>query len=192
MDAYTYFLRGGVFANAETGNIILFGLSMFEGNYARAVQYFIPICTFSAGIFIASMMRRRLQARRLHWRQMVLIAEMILLFLVGLIPLGKWDIAANSTVAFVSALQFEAFKKMRGDNFASVFCTGNLRSAMEQVHLWSETHDKMHLLRFMRYAGIIIVFTTGVIFCAALTPYFKTGTIWFSMIILMISCIIMK
>ncbi|MGL5436542.1 MAG: YoaK family protein [Lachnospiraceae bacterium] len=191
MDAYTYFLRGGVFANAETGNIILFGLNMFEGNYVRAVQYFIPICAFSAGIFAAAMLRRRFLIKQLHWRQTVLIVEMIFLFFVGLIPLGKWNIVANSIVAFVSALQFEAFKKMRGDNFASVFCTGNLRSAMEQVYLWGETRDKVYIYRFIRYAGIIIMFTTGVILCAALAPYFKTETIWISMVFLMISCIIM-
>ena len=30
LDAYTYVARGGVFANAQTGNIVLFGLHLAE------------------------------------------------------------------------------------------------------------------------------------------------------------------
>ena len=29
LDAYTYVTRGGVFANAQTGNIVLFGINLF-------------------------------------------------------------------------------------------------------------------------------------------------------------------
>ena len=32
LDAYTYIGRGGVFANAETGNIVLMGLELADGN----------------------------------------------------------------------------------------------------------------------------------------------------------------
>ena len=31
-DAYTYLCRGKVFANAQTGNIVLFGANIAEGN----------------------------------------------------------------------------------------------------------------------------------------------------------------
>ena len=30
LDAYTYFVRGGVFANAQTGNIIKLGIQMVK------------------------------------------------------------------------------------------------------------------------------------------------------------------
>ena len=31
LDAYTYILRGGVFANAQTGNLVLFGVNITQG-----------------------------------------------------------------------------------------------------------------------------------------------------------------
>lgn len=40
MDAYSYIERGQVFANAQTGNILLFGINLSEGNWAIAIQYF--------------------------------------------------------------------------------------------------------------------------------------------------------
>ncbi|WP_140916424.1 YoaK family protein, partial [Listeria monocytogenes] len=36
MDAYSYIERGQVFANAQTGNILLFGINISEGNWAIA------------------------------------------------------------------------------------------------------------------------------------------------------------
>ena len=39
LDAYTYILRGGVFANAQTGNIVLLGVHMADKDYRQALYY---------------------------------------------------------------------------------------------------------------------------------------------------------
>lgn len=38
MDAYSYIQRGHVFANAQTGNILLFGVNLSEGNFPEALR----------------------------------------------------------------------------------------------------------------------------------------------------------
>ena len=48
-DAYTYIGRGKVFANAQTGNIVLMSQSLFEGDFARFAHYFIPVLAFALG-----------------------------------------------------------------------------------------------------------------------------------------------
>ena len=53
MDAYSYIHRGGVFANAQTGNMIRFGLFLSSGDYETALNYLFPIVAFAAGIFLA-------------------------------------------------------------------------------------------------------------------------------------------
>lgn len=40
MDAYSYVCRGKVFANAQTGNILLFAVNLSERNYLTAQRYF--------------------------------------------------------------------------------------------------------------------------------------------------------
>ncbi len=47
MDAYTYVARGHVFANAQTGNLVLLGIHIADGEWRIAVSYLIPILTFS-------------------------------------------------------------------------------------------------------------------------------------------------
>ena len=49
-DAYTYCVRGKVFANAQTGNIVLFGIHLFQEEWGKAARYLIPVCAFTAGI----------------------------------------------------------------------------------------------------------------------------------------------
>lgn len=42
-DAYTYISRGKVFANAQTGNIVLLSQHIFEGNFRAGMHYLVPL-----------------------------------------------------------------------------------------------------------------------------------------------------
>jgi uncharacterized membrane protein YoaK (UPF0700 family) len=78
LDAYTYIARGGVFANAQTGNIVLLGLHAAKGNWREAFYYVFPILAFISGIHIAELIRDRLKGRMkglFHWRQIILCVE---------------------------------------------------------------------------------------------------------------------
>lgn len=43
MDAYSYLLRGEVFANAQTGNMLLFVVYASKGNLTMCLKYALPI-----------------------------------------------------------------------------------------------------------------------------------------------------
>lgn len=49
-DTYTYLRRGRVFANAQTGNIVLLGQSLFDGDWSRAARYLFPVLAFALGV----------------------------------------------------------------------------------------------------------------------------------------------
>ena len=51
MDAYSYLLRGEVFANAQTGNMLLLGVHASQGNWAMCLKYAFPIreCNVNPG-----------------------------------------------------------------------------------------------------------------------------------------------
>ena len=53
LDAYTYLCRGGVFANAETGNMVLLGVKLAAGDWGGAVKYLPPIFAFFLGVLAA-------------------------------------------------------------------------------------------------------------------------------------------
>ena len=70
MDAYSYLFRGEVFANAQTGNILLFSVNLSQGNWGMVKEYGCPVLAFGAGIALAFLIRQHFQRRniRLHWR----------------------------------------------------------------------------------------------------------------------------
>ena len=118
-DAYTYISRGKVFANAQTGNIVLFSQNIIAGNLKLSIHYFIPVIFFALGVAVAECIRQKYRLlQKIHWRQLVLIAEIFLLFIVGFLP-EKWNMLANAMVSFACAMQVQAFRKVNGYAFAS-------------------------------------------------------------------------
>lgn len=83
-DAYSYNCRGQVFANAQTGNIVLLGQNLATGHPGRALHYLLPLLAFVLGVYLAELVRRRFQhVTRIHWRQTVLLGEIALLAVTG-------------------------------------------------------------------------------------------------------------
>ena len=84
LDAYTYTLRGGVFANAQTGNLVLLALRAAQGDWQGAFYYVIPVLAFFCGILLTETIKLRTSDRHfLLWQHFSLLVEMALLAVVG-------------------------------------------------------------------------------------------------------------
>ena len=190
-DAYTYLCRGGVFANAQTGNIVLFSTCLFEGDWHRSLHYLVPVLSFMLGIFVAECVHRRFKhMERVHWRQLILLAEIVFLFAVGFLPQSV-DTPANAVVSFVCAMQVQTFRKVKGYSFASTMCIGNLRSGMESLCAYWKTLNRTNLQKSFCYWGIILMFAIGAalgVFCVAA---FGARAIWISCLLLSVSFLFM-
>ena len=126
-DAYSYFMRDRVFANAQTGNIVLMGHELFSGNFTGCLRYLIPVLAFALGVLAVDLIHSlRPGGGRIHWRQLVLAAEILLLAVVGLLPeVRNW--LANALTSFSCAMQVQSFRSVNGSAYASTMCIGNLR-----------------------------------------------------------------
>ena len=163
LDAYTYFERGGVFANAQTGNIVKLGIALANGARDLYLRYLIPIVAFSVGLLTALAIKEYLEARELRLvRRSVLAAEIVGLAVVGLIPLNEeLDIVANSIVSFVAAMQYETFTTFRGEAIVTTMSTGNLKKCVDALFEGVVRRDTEKLLRSVLFFSIIVTFTTG-------------------------------
>ena len=61
LETYTYLLKGGVFANAQTGNFALLGMAIAHGDVKKVFTYLIPMCFYVIGIALTVTMPRRIQ-----------------------------------------------------------------------------------------------------------------------------------
>ena len=141
-DAYTYVCRDKVFANAQTGNIVLLGNHLAQMDWSGAVRYAVPILAFTAGIFVAQKVHFHFgKSEKIHWRQLVLLLEIVVLFAAGFFPTGM-SLPANALISFSCAMQVDSFRKIRGNAMATTMCIGNLRSATDLWCTYTETKDK--------------------------------------------------
>lgn len=161
MDAYSYIERDHVFANAQTGNILLFGVHLSEGNWIMAVRYFFPVLAFVLGIAVAEGIRSY-NSPKLHWRQISVVVEAVILAGVAFIPLSM-NLFANALTSFACGVQVESFRKIRGSGIATTMCIGNLRSATQNLMDYRKTRDKEKLEQSVLYYGIIICFVLGAV-----------------------------
>ena len=190
-DAYTYRCRDAVFANAQTGNIVLMSSHMFSGDWGICLKYLIPVASFILGTFVAENIHYRMKMyEKIHWRQLILIAEIIILFGVGFMPSGI-NIAANALVSFVCAMQVQTFHKIHGHAYASTMCIGNMRSGTEALCAYIHTHDKVILRKAGTYFGVILVFAIGAGIGSFVTSHIGIRSIWISCALLLVSFVMM-
>ncbi len=182
-DAYTYLGRGGVFANAQTGNIVFMGQALLTGDWSRLLRYLIPVAAFALGVAAAELIRAGSRNARLHWRQIVLAVEILLLFGVGFLP-ASFNLVANALVSFSCAMQVQAFRKVHGYPFSSTMCIGNLRSGMESLVAWLRARDRLALRKAAHYFAVIALFALGAGIGARCVSLAGMRTIWLSGLLL--------
>ena len=97
----------------------------------------------------------------MQWRQIVVLAEILVVAVAAFIPQGELDIIANSSIAFVCSMQVESFRKVNGNAYATTMCTGNLRSGMEHIHKMLFQNNRESRKAALEYFGIIASFIFG-------------------------------
>ena len=143
--------------------------------------------SFIIGIAIAEVVHMRFKNyEKIHWRQLILIDEIVLLFAVGFMP-QKLDPLANALVSFVCALQVQTFHKVRGHAYASTMCIGNMRSGTEALCAYFRTKDKAILKKALTYFAVILVFAVGAGVGSFVTGRLGEKSIWISCGLLLIS-----
>lgn len=188
MDAYSYIVRGGVFANAQTGNIVLLGINIFNLDVSKCILYLIPIVSFMVGVIVAECIKSKFKGTNfLHWRQIVLIAEILILLLVGFIPQGDYNTIANVLISLVCSLQVQSFRKLNGLAYATTMCTGNLRSATENIFKYGCTKDRTSLLNSIHYYVIILIFILGAIIGTWCSSIFSIKSIWIASLTILVT-----
>ena len=190
-DAYSYNCRGKVFANAQTGNIVLLGQNLATGNWQVALRYVLPLVAFIGGVYVTEWVHQYYRDyRRIHWRQIVLAVEVVLLFVVGFLP-QSFNILANVAMSFACAMQVNSFRKFEGLPCATTMCIGNMRSATELLCKYRATKDKAIGRKSAQYYLVILIFAIGAAVGAMVSGWLHEEAIWIAGGLLLIGFVLM-
>ena len=177
MDAYSYLFRGEVFANAQTGNILLFSVYLSRGQWLAALHYLLPVLAFSLGIGFAAVTRHLCRERRLHWRQLCLLLEILILGLAAPLPQSA-NLLANSLISLACGAQVESFRKVDGSTAATTMCIGNLRQTLHSLIEVGFTGSRSALHAARVNLTVILAFALGAILGGILLPHLGMYTLW--------------
>ena len=171
-DAYTFVNCDGIFANAQTGNLIFVGIDLIEGNFSEVLHYSIPILSFVIGVLVSKFIETKYKELSIFKHIYMLLLTQIAALIIISIKHEYFGVDIRPIViSFICAIQFDGFRKVNNLVFASVFCTGNLRSMSEHLYKYFVLKKKESKIPFLIYLSVITVFLSGVILGAAMSKY---------------------
>ncbi|WP_238985056.1 YoaK family protein [Bacillus kwashiorkori] len=191
LDAYTFISRDGVFANAQTGNIVLLGVSLASGEWKQMLNYIPPIGAFIVGVLVSETFKRpKVKYYVYSSRRAVLLLEFFVLVIVGFLPQSVPNIIITVCIGFVSSLQISTFNKLDKWNYNSTMTTGNLRTATQAAYKVFVEKNKEAVAQFKEFSVVILSFLLGAILGSITTLHLGDKSIWLAAIIIFISLIL--
>lgn len=191
LDAYTFIGRDGVFANAQTGNIVLMSIEALKGNWMQTLFQALPIFAFVIGVMVAEKIKNTSPILFIpDAARVVLIIEIVILFIIGFIPNNVHNVLVTVTISFVASLQVSTFRKLGEYSYATTMCTGNLRSGSHAAYIAFTKKDRESAIKAIHYFIIIFSFIFGAFFGGMLTSSIGSKAVWCSVVILICSLIL--
>ena len=176
LGAFTYVLRGGVFCNAQTGNVVLLGMELGKGDWNGALYYLIPISAYILGAVVSELLPNPVKHRlAVRWDTLLIAVEMLVIVMLGFVPESAPVQISQVAVNFIASMQYNTFRQAEGVAVATTFVTNHIRQvgvglAME----WRHRHnaEKPHRRKFLTHLGMLLFFaagaTVGTVFCLQL------------------------
>ncbi len=192
MGAYTYNLRGGVFCNAQTANVVLMAMAFGKGNLLDGLYYLIPIFAYVAGAFVSEILPNPVKKfGLLRWDTCLIGFEIIVLFIIGFIPLTVTDKIVQVMINFIASMQYNTFRQAEGVPMATTFCTNHIRQIGVSAARIVKHRDRAAAERGLSHLRMVICFFCGGVLLTACCKPFQEKAIWLAILPLFINFLIL-
>ena len=175
MDAWV-FITHGVFATAQSGNVVLMGIALARGDFGRAATHLPSLFAFIAGLMASRWAGELIKRRGANSRNIRLGAECLMLVALGVAAPRLPDRVVTACVGFIAAVQITSLSHIGSWSFNTGMMTGNLRSGATALvrATTGSTEEWPH-------AGAMLVlcvaFAVGATIGAWLTPRIGAATL---------------
>ena len=189
IDAHSYLLHGQVFAGLQTGNLILLGVRLGQGEVLQSARYVVSLLAFICGTLVIRVLQRlpRLREHEPLRRRLVLAYEATLLLIIAAIGGMLPDVAVIALLSFTAAAELQEFRRLEGNPFTPLMMTGNLRSMTVSAFDANLYHDASAKRRVRAMGGVLAGFTIGALLMTAISPYLHNAGLIVPAIILVIA-----
>ncbi len=182
MGSYTYILRGGVFCNAQTANVLVMAMSFGKGDWLGGLYYLIPFCAYLLGAFVSEILPSPVKRLGfLRWDTYLVLFETAVLFLLGFVPLSAPHQIVQVAVNFLASMQYNTFRQAEGIPMATTFCTNHIRQVGVGFAKAVRKKDGTALRRGLIHLGMVACFFLGAALLTALCGCMAEKSVWLTM-----------
>lgn len=176
--AYTYSVRGGVFCNAQTANVVLLSMAIGNRNWGKALYLLLPISAYFWGAFLSEVLGRYVKRfRMLRWDTILVGFEIPVVIFLGLLPADAPDQICQITLNFICSMQFNTFRQNEGIPMATTFVTNHIRQTGSNLVKALRDHDEKASLRWKMHFSMILMFLAGGIISTLLCSFLNVRAI---------------
>jgi len=168
LGGFTHEYRGGVFANAQTGNLINFGVALSTGNVSKALHCFCSFIAYTTGAFTCQRAMDLCRKSGRRWECILLTFELAMLVFLALLPSGAPFLITQVGINLMASMQYHTFKGVAGVNMATTFVTNHTRNLGVALEKTVFEHDPDQRRRIPMHLASLGTFILGVC-CATVT-----------------------
>ncbi|TPG33658.1 YoaK family protein [Mycolicibacterium hodleri] len=191
MDAHTFYVRGGVFANVQTGNVIFFAINVSERRLGAAMAHVWPILAFMVGVSLAAHIKsgrvERIVPHPLRWTMAV---QVVVLVGIGFVPVTVAHSYVTVPIAFLAALQMGLFRSVGDLAYLPVATTGNLMRFIESGYDGIIEGRRASRIASGIYGALILAFAGGALIGAFASRAWSAHAIWLAAAILAVTLVL--
>ena len=188
--AYTYLLRGNVFCNAQTGNVVLMGLALGAGEWKATLYYVIPIFAYMMGAFLSKLVPNPVKHRlAIRWDTVLILVEILAVLFLGFLPDSAPVQITQVIINFVASMQYNTFRQAEGVPVATTFATNHIRQigiglAREVKHRHTGNHS--HREELFVHLYMLLFFFAGASLGSLFGHWMGGRSIWLTLIPLVV------
>jgi uncharacterized membrane protein YoaK (UPF0700 family) len=179
LDAHTYLVRGGVFANVQTANVIFFAIDMSERRVVAALAHVWPLLAFIAGVALASYIKsgrvEHLVQHPLRWTMGI---QAVALAIIGFVPSSVPYSYVTVPISFLAAMQISLFRNVGHLVYLPVATTGNLLRLVESGYDGLVEGKAASRSAFAVYGALTLAFAAGALIGAVASRILGGHAIW--------------
>ncbi len=178
MDAWVYLAHGHLFANAQTGNIVLFAIHAVSGEAGEALHYVPSIAAFITGLLASRLAGAWLKRRGLNSRNVRLGAECVVLAGLALVAGRLPNDLVTACVGFVAAVQITSLSHIGAASFNTGMTTGNLRGFVSAtVAMWLDPSSQQDRGKSVLMGSMCLAFLAGALLGGLVTRRLGDATV---------------
>ena len=176
MDAWVYLAHGHVFANAQSGNVVLMGTALAAGDVVSAATHLPSLLAFVAGALASRLSGQLLKRRRLNSRNVRLGLACVMLVALGPFADRMSNPAITACVGFIAGVHITSLSHIGSWSFNTGMTTGNLLAGVSALAkaLTGSAEEWPHAAAML---VLCFAFGAGAVAGAWLTPQLGGATL---------------